>query len=162
MCSSDLIANNPALLDDPLSKGSFGQPITSIQNPYGPVGSPSANAPPLQFNLRARYEWTLGRYNAFVQVAATHTGHSYTQSGANPSLSAGSNVSTTLIRFENPAYSLYDAALGLGADAWTAELYGQNLANSNAAVFTSTTQFIPAQTIVRPRVVGVKIGYRFR
>ncbi len=157
-----LIANNPALLDDPLSKGSFGQPITSIQNPYGPVGSPSANSPPLQFNLRARYEWTLGRYNAFVQVAATHTGHSYTQSGANPSLSAGSNVSTTLIRFENPAYSLYDAAFGLGADAWTAELYGQNLANSNAAVFTSTTQFIPAQTIVRPRVVGVKIGYRFR
>jgi len=155
-----LIANNPALLSDPTSKSEFGQPITSVQNPYGPLGSPSANAPPLQFNLRARYEWTLQGRNAFVQAAVTHTAHSYTQSGANPSLSTGGNVSTTLIRFENPAYSLFDASAGLSNDVWSIEVYGQNLANSNAAVFTSTAQFVPAQTIVRPRVLGLKIGYR--
>jgi iron complex outermembrane recepter protein len=90
----------------------------------------------------------------------THTAHSYTQSGANPSLSTGGNVSTTLIRFENPAYSLFDASAGVSNDAWSFEIYGQNLANSNAAVFTSTAQFVPAQTIVRPRVLGLKIGYR--
>ena len=155
-----LIANNPALLADPTSKAEYGQPITSIQNPYGPLGSPSANSPPLQFNLRARYEWTLHGLNAFVQAAVTHTAHSYTQSGANPSLSTGGNVSSTLIRFENPAYSLFDASVGVSADAWSLEIYGQNLANSNAAVLTSTAQFVPAQTIVRPRVLGLKIGYR--
>jgi iron complex outermembrane recepter protein len=41
-------------------------------------------------------------------------------------------------------------------------LYGENLANSNAAVFTSTDQFIVAQTPLRPRVLGVSFGYQIR
>ena len=82
-----------------------------MQNPYGPIGGPSANSPPLQFNLRLRYQWTMNDYNAFVQAGGTHTGHSYTQSSSNPTLSAGANVSTTLLRFENPAYSQYDASV---------------------------------------------------
>ncbi len=40
-------------------------------------------------------------------------------------------------------------------------VYGENLSNSNAAVFTSTDQFIVAQTPLRPRVVGVSFGYKF-
>ena len=156
-----LIANNPALLNDPATAPEFGKPILSVQNPYGHIGSPSANSPPLQFNLRLRYQWTMNDYNAFVQAGGTHTGHSYTQSGNNPTLSAGSNVSTTLIRFENPAYSQYDASVGVVKDAWSTELYAQNLTNVNASVFTSTTQFVPAETISRPRVLGVKFGYKF-
>ena len=156
-----VIANNPALLANPATAGEFGKPILSVQNPYGPLGTPSANSPPLQFNVRVRYQWALDSYNAFVQLGATHTAHSYTQAGNNPTLSAGANVSTTLIRFENPAYSLYDASAGIAKDAWSAEVYAQNLANSNASIFTSTTQFVPAETITRPRVLGLKIGYRF-
>ncbi|MEP6549455.1 MAG: TonB-dependent receptor [Gammaproteobacteria bacterium] len=156
-----LIANNPALLNDPATAPEFGKPITSVQNPYGPIGSPSANSPPIQFNLRLRYQWTMNDYNAFVQAGGTHTGHSYTQSGNNPTLSAGSNVSTTLLRFENPAYSQYDASVGVAKDAWSTELYAQNLTNVNASVFTSTTQFVPAETITRPRVLGIKFGYKF-
>jgi outer membrane receptor protein involved in Fe transport len=76
-------------------------------------------------------------------------------------LSQGGNVSTTLVRFENQPYSLYDASAGLAKDAWTAEIYAQNLTNVNAAVFTSTTQFVPAETITRPRVLGLKLGYKF-
>ena len=156
-----LIANNPALLTDAAAKAEYGQPILSVQNPYGPVGSPSANSPPLQFNLRLRYEWTLNSYNAFAQAGAIHTGHSFTQSGSNPALSAGSNVSTTQLRFENPAFSLYDASIGVAKNAWTAELYGQNLTNVIKSVFTSSTQFVPAEAITRPRVLGVKVGYKF-
>ena len=100
-------------------------------------------------------------FKAFLQGGATHTAHSYTQSGVNPSLSSGGSVSTTLIRFENPAYSLYDASAGVSRDAWSAELYAQNLTNVNAAVFTSTTQFVPAETITRPRVLGFRFGYKF-
>jgi outer membrane receptor protein involved in Fe transport len=156
-----LVANNPALLADPATKAEYGQPILSVQNPYGPIGSPSANSPPLQFNVRMRYEWTLSSYNAFVQAGATHTAHSFTQSSNNPTLSAGSNVSTTLLRFENPAYSQFDASLGVAKDAWSADLYAQNLTNKIASVFTSTTQFVPAETIARPRVIGVKFAYKF-
>jgi len=156
-----LIANNPALLTDPATKAEYGQPILSVQNPYGPVGSPAANAPPIQFNLRLRYEWTVNSFNAFAQAGVTHTGHSFTQSGSNPPLSANGNVSTTQLRFEDPAYSEYDAAIGIAKDAWSAQLYAENLTNVIASVFTSSTQFVPAETITRPRVLGVKFGYRF-
>jgi outer membrane receptor protein involved in Fe transport len=156
-----LIANNPELLADPTAKALYGQPITNIKNPYGPLGTPTANSPPFQCNLRLRYQWTRNAYTAFVQAGATHTAHSFTQSGVNPALSTGGSVSTTLIRFENPPYSQYDASAGLSRDTWSAELYAQNLTNVNASVFTSTTQFVPAQTITRPRVVGIKLGYKF-
>ena len=158
-----LIANNPALLQDPNSavKAQFGKPILSVPNPYGPPGSPSANSPPMQFNLRLRYEWTAGAYHAFTQAGVTHTAHSYTQSGSNPPLSAGANVSTTQLRFENPAYTQYDLSAGVAKDRWSVEFYAQNLTNVIKSVFTSSTQFVVAQTITRPRILGVRLGYRF-
>ena len=159
--SPALIANNPALLADPTTAAEFGKPITGIQNVFGPLGSPTANSPPFQLNMRLRYQFSINDYKAFVQTGATHTAHSFTQSGVNPGLSAGGSISTTLLRFENPAYTLYDASGGIAKGSWTVELFGQNLANSNASVFTSTTQFVPAETIVRPRVLGVKFGYKF-
>jgi hypothetical protein len=156
-----LIANNPALLLNPATKAEYGQPILSVQNPYGPIGGPSANSPPMQFNVRLRYQWTMNSYNAFVQAGVTHTAHSFTQSSANPALSAGANVSTTLLRFENPPISQYDASIGAGKDAWTTELYAQNLTNVIKSTFTSTNQFVQAETIMRPRVIGLKVGYKF-
>ena len=84
-----LIANNPALLASPAGKAEFGQPIYSVDNPYGPAGGPSANSPPLQFNARLRYQWTMSAYDSFVQAGATHTAHSFTQSSVNPTLSSG-------------------------------------------------------------------------
>jgi iron complex outermembrane recepter protein len=156
-----LIANNPALLATPAGKAEFGQPITSVQSPYGPIGGPSANSPPLQFNARLRYQWTMNSYNAFAQLGATHTAHSFTQSSVNPTLSAGSNVSTTLLRFENPPITQYDLSIGVAKDAWTAEFFAQNLTDVIKSTYTSTNQFVPAETITRPRLLGLKIGFKF-
>jgi hypothetical protein len=39
--------------------------------------------------------------------------------------------------------------------------YGTNLSNSHASVFTSTAQFIAAEVPLRPRVLGLTIGYSF-
>ena len=114
----------------------------------------------MEYNLRARYEVTFNGYNAFVQAGGTHQGHSFTQAGGNPSLSAA-GVNTTVLRFENPPYSTFDAALGVGKDNWTVQAYGQNLSNSNASTFTNTAQFVVAQTVLRPRILGVKFGYKF-
>jgi hypothetical protein len=157
-----LIANNPELLTNAASKAEYGQPILSVQNPYGPIGGPSANSPPMQFNVRLRYEWQIRSYNAFVQAGATHTAHSFTQSSANPTLSAGSNVSTTLLRFENPPITQYDASVGISKDAWSAEFFAQNLTNVIKSTFTSTNQFVQAETITRPRVLGIQVGYKFQ
>jgi outer membrane receptor protein involved in Fe transport len=162
--------NSPALIDGNPASANFGKPITQacdtgtclpITNPFGPIGSPSANSPPIQFSLRARYDWTVATYNAFVQFGAAHTGHSFTQAGSNPTIAGSGIVSTGRLRFEDPAYTTYDASLGVAKDAWNAHLYVENLANSNASVFTNTDQFIVAQTVVRPRVIGAAFGYKF-
>jgi outer membrane receptor protein involved in Fe transport len=156
-----LIANNPALLTSPATAGLYGQPITAFKDPYGPIGSPSANSPPLQFNARLRYDFNVSSYTAFWQIGATHTAHSYTQAGSNPSLSAGGAINTTLLRFEDPGYTEYDASIGVAKDNWNVQAFGQNLTDVIESVFTSSAQFTEAQTVTRPRVLGVKFGYKF-
>jgi outer membrane receptor protein involved in Fe transport len=156
-----LIANNPALLANPATAGEYGKPILSTLNPYGPPGSPSSFAPPFQFNARLRYQWVMSSLNLFAQAGVTHTAHSFTQSGSNPVLSAGSNISTNQLRFENPPYTLYDVSCGVTKEAWSVELYALNLTNVIKSTFTSDAQFSLQESITRPRVLGAKIGYKF-
>jgi iron complex outermembrane receptor protein len=156
-----LVANNPALLANPATAAEYGQPITSIANPFGPVGSPTANSPIFQGNLRLRYQYTCNEYHTFAQIGGNYTTSSYTQTGSNPSLATGSAISTTLLRFVNPAYGTLDASVGAAKEAWNVELFGQNLADRNVSLFTSTSQFVVAETPIRPRVLGLKFGYKF-
>jgi outer membrane receptor protein involved in Fe transport len=164
--------NSPALIDQNPASVNVGKPITQvcdtsgancapITNPYGPIGAPSANAPPIQLSLRARYEWSIAGYVPYVQFGATHSGHSFTQAGANPTFLPGGTVTNSRGRFENPAYTVYDASFGVAKDAWYVNVYAENLSNSNASVFVSTDQFIIAQTPLRPRVLGASFGYKF-
>jgi len=160
-----LFNNNPASPDFgkqiTFACNSFGANCAPVTNPFGPIGAPSADAPPIQFSLRARYEWTIAGYNPFVQVGASHSGHSFTQAGSNPTFAQAGAVSTGRLRFENPAYTTYDASFGVAKDAWWVNVYGENISNSNASVFVSTDQFIIAQTPLRPRVLGASVGYKF-
>jgi iron complex outermembrane recepter protein len=164
--------NSPALIDENPASANFGKTITQvcsttgtnctpITNPYGPIGAPSANAPPIQFSARARYEWNISGYAPYIQFGATHNGHSFTQAGANPTFGPGETVTNSRGRFELPAYTVYDASFGVAKDAWWVNVYGSNLSNSNSAVFISTDQFIVQQTPLRPRVIGATIGYSF-
>ena len=156
-----LIANNPALLNNPATAGEYGQPLVNIVNPYGKPGSPSANSPPFQFNARLRYQWVMNALNMFAQAGVVHTTHSFTQSGANPPLSASGVVNTNQLRFETPGYTQYDASFGFAKDAWNVELYGQNISNVITSTYTSTAQFALQEEITRPRVLGIKVGYKF-
>ena len=163
--------NSPALIDNNPASANFGKPITqvcsttgtncgTITSPFGPIGAPSADAPPIQFSVRARYDWSIAGYAPFVQFGATHTGHSFTQAGSNPII-AQAGLSTSRLRFENPAYSTYNASFGVSKDAWILTVYGENLSNSNASTFISDDQFIVAQTPLRPRIIGASFGYKF-
>jgi iron complex outermembrane recepter protein len=166
--------NSPALLINNPARTDVGQPITQtcggayytgscspLTNPYGPIGSPSANAPPIQFSLRARYDWNAGDYSAFIQFGAVHTGHSFSQAGSNPTIAQAGAITTGRLRFEIPAFSTYDASFGVAKDAWNLSVFGENLSNSNASTFTSTDQFIVAESPLRPRVLGLSFGYKF-
>ena len=138
--------NSPFLI---ASKGPFaGRPITSIPNPYGPPGSPTAESPPLQFNMRARYDFNVGQYRAFVQAGGQHQGHSYTATG-------------NLESYDLPAFTTYSASIGVKRGPWTVQLHGENLTDTRANLFTSSYEWIKAVTVNRPRTIGVGFRYRF-
>jgi outer membrane receptor protein involved in Fe transport len=167
--------NSPALIDNNPASANYGKPITTVcggtiytpgnctpvTNPFGPIGAPSADAPPIQMSARARYEFTIEQYSPFVQVGFTHTGIAFTQAGSNPTILPGGAINTSRGRFEIPAYSTVNASIGVAKDNWWVQAYGENLANSNASTFISTDQFIVEQTPLRPRVLGGSFGYKF-
>jgi iron complex outermembrane recepter protein len=141
--NSSNLTNSPALLQP------NGQPIQIPgQSAYGKLNSPLAQSPPFQGGIRARYEFELGKYNAFWQVGATHQAHAYSATG---------NIQT----YEEAGFSTYDASMGVSKDAWSAQLYGQNLTDTRANLFENGNQFITAKTINRPRVLGLSFGYKF-
>jgi iron complex outermembrane receptor protein len=143
------------LIDNNSASVNYGRPITSIVNPYGPLGSPLANSPPFEANLRARYEWSISEYQAFIQAGGQHQAHSLSRAGNS------SSVTSTLRTYDIPGYSTYDGSLGIARDAWTVEFFGQNLFDSHASTFTTFSQWAESQAIVRPRVLGVRFNYKF-
>jgi hypothetical protein len=163
-------SNSPLLIDNNPASANFGKPITnyvfrgnlvSALNPFGEQGSPTAYSPPLQWNLRARYDWAQNDYKFFVQGGVNHTGHMYTQTRNGTDGDTVLNISTTLTRYQMDGYSSFDAATGVAKDNWTVQLFGQNLANKNASTFTSSAQFIKSEVPLRPRVLGLKFGLKF-
>jgi iron complex outermembrane receptor protein len=143
-----LIANNPALLTNPATAPLFGKPITSVQNPYGPLGSPTTYSPPFKFSGRVRYDWPFGAYTAFVQATGDHQGHMITATGYLPN-------------YDIPGFSTYGASAGIAREAWTAQVFAQNLTDVNASVAITSNQFVQARFPIRPRVLGLTVSYAF-
>jgi outer membrane receptor protein involved in Fe transport len=140
--------NSSSQTNSPYLIGVNGQPITSIQNPYGPIGSSLAQSPPFQGNLRARYEFALNDYRAFTQIGGVHQAHSHSATGY-------------IENFDQPGYTTYDASLGVSKDAWTAQLYGQNITDTRYVTFVTASQFVTQDFAGRPRTLGVKFSYKF-
>ena len=40
-------------------------------------------------------------------------------------------------------------------------LFAQNIANRNASVYTNSAQFVITETPLRPRIAGLKFGWKF-
>jgi outer membrane receptor protein involved in Fe transport len=132
-----------------------------LLNPLGTVGATPAFSPTLQWNLHARYDWIVSDYHPFIAVGASYTGDMNNQpSTFNPG-SYTAVPTTTWWLFKQPGYTVYDAQAGVAKDRWRVMAYGTNLSNSHASVFTSTAQFIAAEVPLRPRVLGLTIGYGF-
>jgi iron complex outermembrane receptor protein len=161
----------PCLVDNYISSTTgpspnFGQCITEVKgntfpNPFGAIGTRPAFSPAVEFNLRARYDWSFNDYKAFVMAGASHIGDMSNQPASYVAGQPGVIPFTTHLRYDQPGYTTYDAALGVAKDNWTAEIFGQNLGNSDASTFTSSAQFIESKVPLRPRVLGLKIGYKF-
>ena len=147
----------PRLVDNIPGSPNFGKPITvyysggqaiPVPNVFGAVGGPLANSPPFQANMRVRYDWVMGSYFPFVQVGFQHRAHSYSPTG---------EIETDI----QPAWTTYDASIGVSKGPWTLSLVGTNLTNVNKSLFTSRRQFIETWTPMRPRVLELTFNYHF-
>jgi len=140
--------NSPFLINNNPLSDNYGKAITTVLNPFGAEGSTLANAPLLQFNIRIRDEIPVGDYKTFWQIGAQHIGDSVSGTG---------NIAT----FDQPGYTTYDASFGVAKDAWNVQIFGQNLTSVNASTGTNSGQFVETETVTRPRIAGVKFGYKF-
>lgn len=148
MISAAAAWNSGSLRSSPLLYDTLGRPITSIPDPFGLPGSPPSQSPPFSGNLRVRYDFALDDYLAFWQIDGVHQAHSYSATG---------NTTT----FNQPGFSTYDVAIGVGKNRWVAQLYAQNLTNTRANLYENNSQAINAITVSRPRIAGVKFSYKF-
>ena len=139
-----------------LTNPNTGQPI-NIANPFGELGSPLAQSPPFQGNLRVRYDFPLLDYQAFVQAGVVHQGGSYSSTDKLTKTLQGASVA-----FYDPAFTTYEAAAGIAKDTWTVQVYGENLTDTNANLFSSYNDFIKATTVSRPRTFGLRFSYKYQ
>ncbi len=170
--NDDEQTSSPCLTNDIAGSAGFGKCITqavargtttpvAFTNPFGDDGSVPAFSPKFEGDIRARYQWDVREYKAFVQVGGNYVGSMWNQPASYPSGVGAIIPSTVNLRYLQPAYGTLDASIGASKDNWHVELYGTNLTDSHASTFTSTAQFIKSEVPLRPLVIGVKVGSSF-
>jgi outer membrane receptor protein involved in Fe transport len=160
--------NAPCLTDNVPGTPQYPNCITQVNgapytNPYGVLGTSPAFSPKLQFNVRARYDWTSGDFKPYFMVGANYTGEMRNEPASFPDGNAANEAvpTTTLLLYTMPAYTTVDASLGVAKDNWTAELAISNLTNNDASTNTSSGQFIKTEFPLRPRVMTLNFGFKF-
>ena len=146
--------NSPALLDNIPGSPNFGKPIVNgatgapIPNVFGLAGSPLGESPLFQGNVRVRYEFPVGEFKAFAQGGAQYYGGSWSTVG-------------TVDNYYMGGWTSFDASAGVAKDAWNVQFFSQNLGDKLASTYTNSAQFILTETPLRPRIAGIKFGYKF-
>ena len=130
--------------------------VTEVLVPTNDVleGSDLAFAPAWQGNIRARYEWDLER-----QIdGQTLTAH------VMPQLVFSDDSVSDIIEINKAdvdGYITLGGTLGVTADQWSAEIYATNLTNEYAELSNNFVFDRERVTPLRPRTIGVRVGYDF-
>ena len=159
-------ANNPTPAGACIAQAvpATGGAALAYNNPLGVLGGTPAYSPPWMFNLRLRYAWTLANgYRPYAWIGASHMGPMNNEpTGFTSGYLAGENPpTTTLLRYNIPSYTTYDAAIGVVKDQWTATFSAKNLGNSYGPSNITSGQYIESETPLRPRILTFSVGYRF-
>jgi outer membrane receptor protein involved in Fe transport len=123
------------------------QPNVGERLPYVPYFSWS-------WNLRYEHPLIEG-LRGYAQVDMAHKGDMWDDLHVE-----GSNGFPRMLQ---PDYSLVNLRLGLNPEGghWLTEFYVTNLTDKNAVVYTNTGNFDLRLTTNEPRVLGVRLNYRF-
>jgi outer membrane receptor protein involved in Fe transport len=113
-----------------------------------PVGSELALVPEFQGNIRARYDWQWGEFDAYLHGAVLYADKSFS------SIVAAD-------RREQDSYTTADFAVGVSRDSWGCELFVENLTDERAQLFFNVQDDVPRITTNRPRTGGLRFYYEF-
>ncbi|MEL7190305.1 MAG: TonB-dependent receptor plug domain-containing protein [Pseudomonadota bacterium] len=125
--------------------------ITEILIPTNDVilGSELAYAPNFQGNARARYEWDLSdSLEAYIQPQLTYSASKFTD------IIAINNI-------ELDSYTVVDLSLGVKAEQWRFEIFGENLFDERAeisGIFGNDRERIITN---RPMTVGMRVTFDY-
>lgn len=126
--------------------------------PRAPVGTEMPFVPELQWTAIGRYEFDVGRWPLYAQVAAAYTGDSW------------SNLEVEL-REKQAAYTIVNLATGIQGEQWSLDLFVDNLTDERAEIIRYNANYgvdpydaiIQDTTITvnRPRSLGLRYSRRF-
>jgi iron complex outermembrane recepter protein len=120
------------------------------------VGERLPYVPYFSYSWNLRYEHPVGdRVSGYAQFDMSHKGDMW-----NDLHVAGSNGFPRMLQ---PEYNLLNLRIGLNSSdqSWGAELYCTNLADKNAIIYTNTGNFDLRLTTNEPRVIGLRVNYRW-
>lgn len=160
-CLTDNVAGSPNF-GHCIVQTKVGGSVVPFPNPFGVVGGIAAFSPKWQGNLRGTYDWHLfDNYDATAMLGMSYTSSMFNQPANYVSGDGILVPSTTYLRYRQPSFVTFDGSFTVTRDEWTASLYGENLGNSHASVFTSSAQWIKSEVPLRPRVIGLRLGYTY-
>lgn len=148
------LAAGISLLDAELTEDYIPDPD---QAPAASKGDPLPISPKFKSNLTARYAFSVGEFESFVQGAAVYQGSSWSD------LLAADRA----VMGEQESYVITDLSAGFRKDTYTIELYLNNAFDERAQIYkyavcaTETCGVNPYVFTNRPRTVGVKFGQEF-
>lgn len=115
-------------------------------------GARLPGSPKFSANLAAQYDFNLSGHNAFVRADSVYTGKFYGDLLESPGTEAG-------------GYTKIDARAGVAVRNLSVELFVRNLTNEDAftwrtIIVGNTNPFLGYR--LRPRTVGIQLGYSFQ
>lgn len=125
--------------------------ITKVLTPTTDVtvGDHLAYAPPFQGNLRVRYQWPVSNdMTMYVMPQVSHSSSKYTDI-------------ININRLRLKGYTTFNLSVGVEKDAWTFEVYGENLTDERAQISGNFNFDQPRITVSRPLTVGLRASVSY-
>ena len=114
-----------------------------------PDGTELPNVPDVKGNVWTRYNFDVGAYNAYWQLAWTYTDGSW-------------NEIRPDTRSPQDSYSIVNLRAGFGKDNWGIDGFINNVTDETADLYVSPRPYEPSTTTNRPLSYGVKYWVRFQ
>jgi len=125
--------------------------ITKVITPTNDVivGDSLAFAPEVQFNLRARYEWSIGSgRQAHIMPHVTYSDEAY------------SDI-ITINRDKMDSWVMFGLTAGITDDRWSVDVFAENIGDERAEIANSFIYDRQRVTYARPFNGGVRVAYDF-